>query len=650
MASVSGTRLVFRHDDGPESGFEMSNSGKDAVTDIRAIRELMQNALDASLGTEGQPRELRFKAFTMPLASVPHIGEYQQAFKSAVALLGSSEPPTGKNVIKRIERALARPDIDCLACIDRGAGISSEALVALYSQGRSNKKQTGLGSVGNGHLTAFAPSDLRYVLYAGRSASKVEVFGGHAVLATHQEESPNEAASAPVQLHHDGFIRNEAGLQENTLFNAERGGERLPPIFDEWLPSPESGSVVLIVGYQEISDPPQPLRDQVLSTAARYFLVALYDRTMAVSYEERREGREVGALARIEDPCACVHAIADKREQGKAERTLRTLRDGTLMPETEVVEAVGRGVRIWMRTRIEDSERRSPRVSIHRDGMHIEDNNPSYLTPGHFSGLAPFDVVVDLDSGHDFGELVREAEGASHDCIKPKHLAQGQEQKRLRDCLSRLRDYITNHAEQAERADSAWTPDELIMRGSEASRVPKRKPKHPREGGEGAGSEEGNKPGHDDHGDSEIETCKGSDSSDGNIDKTPKQPSDGSRSSGNRAGVSTSCRPDVADPLKYQVSWAIKDGENKAAELRMLLPSGTDQTSDKQIPPTTLRIATVIVDRTGAAMIGEGGSVEVSLGATGGAGSAVVVLAPDPPVPHLDRSCVVAEVVRRAPK
>ena len=202
MGSPYG-ELVFAVDNNPPQGFTNTDANRDQVKDEIVIRELLQNALDSGTGT----RAVRFVLDEVAASRIFGLDRYREAFEHACRYLAEDEPPTGKQMIKRIQRALNRDSLRCLFCYDDGNGIAEAELRSLYGSGRSTKRAAGRGSVGHGHLTSFVPSDLRYVLYAGRHAGAngdlSETFGGHAIVASHIVTAGN----GNTQRSADGFIR-----------------------------------------------------------------------------------------------------------------------------------------------------------------------------------------------------------------------------------------------------------------------------------------------------------------------------------------------------------------------------------------------------------------------------------------------------------
>ena len=131
--------LVFAEANEPIQGFVNNDADRDNTKDEKVIRELVQNALDASGPNGDEMAEISFTDVRVNRGDVPHLGEYEAAFRCARQMLEEDEPPTGEQVIRRIQKALKGDQVRCLICVDHGQGIDQDALNSLYGQGRSNK-------------------------------------------------------------------------------------------------------------------------------------------------------------------------------------------------------------------------------------------------------------------------------------------------------------------------------------------------------------------------------------------------------------------------------------------------------------------------------------------------------------------------------
>lgn len=613
-----GASLVFREDDGPLQGFTNLHANRDKTDDRTVIRELLQNCLDAS---ENGDCEVRITLSSVPNEEIPFIDDYSEAFGASIQHLEDKEPATGRQAIKRIKDRLEAQEIPCLICADNGSGIAPDQLRSLYGSGVSDKTAGSLGSVGHGHLTAFAPSDLRYVLYAGRRDGQ-DTFGGHAILATHKVDNLRSA---------DGFIRREEATDDQRCsFDEEPGGGTIPELLKNHIWN-DSGSAVMIVGYQPVSD--SDPTNLILGSAAQHFLVAMHGGKLSV---ELKTGQATRSLNSNDSLRRAIEEIHQTRQKKRALRSLATLENGTRFEKPNGIN----GVRVWMRTRLDEGEQWSPRVSIFRDGMWIVDNLKNFFEPRHFNGRAPFDAVVNLDSTRkgSFGDLARDAEGASHLEIRPTELSDSKQQEILRDHLNALHTFLFEQAEEATNRLSEYNPPELMLMGGAVNPVQprKRRTKQPdpigRETDDAPSPAPGEGPG-------------------------PKKPGGGKGSKrenvrqrvrpGNNAGIRTSCRPDSQRAGRFYVRWEITENSRQLMDLglRLCIPSGTDRTSRDQVRPEYLDIVTARSD--GSPLRVDGVEAHVPITPESSASGHVVVEVRG--VAPVDTGLVEAELVRRSP-
>ncbi len=480
----------------------------------------------------------------------------------------------------------------------------------------------------------------------------VETFGGHAVLATHQHKTGEQT----TQHHPDGFIRNSTNLSQNQLFDDERGGTKIPRLFDPWLPAGQHGSAIVIVGYRPINDSTsQPLSEQILAAAAHDFMVAVFDGSLQLTFHDDREpathsDKDQRALTANSLHRAVTWANSTRRAK-RAERSHKTLTEGIQLPEPQIRATCGPGVRIWLRPRLNRDESKRNRVSVFRDGMWIEDNPDEFLQPRHFGEQKPFDAVVDLSSDHPFGSLVREAEGASHSKIARSELDKPKS-KQLKVFMTALRDLLAANADPISREGEDTVLPELRLKLTGNAPLPKRKPKQApgteTAGGAGEGNTDGDLSGASNN-DKPVKT-PGRAGPGNTTDGEHGGQKTGAPPAGNSSGISTSCRPDPDIPGRYHITWAAtRPNSNRptAKGLRLLVPSGTDQTNERQIPPRYLPITPAsqgLVPHDAP----EQTSTEIRINTGANTGKVTVDLADGEHVPPLDRGLVKAEMVHRA--
>ena len=571
------TRLVFPPHGGAGAGFASPHVDREKVTEEAIIRELIQNALDAATGRE--PLQVIFCQEQIPTADVPCKSDYERTFKAARSyrqIQGRVDSPTERQAIDRISSCLQAPKVSVLVCTDFGTGIGEQDLRSLYNTGDTTKR-TGRGSVGLGHLTAFAASDLRYVLYAGRQQSGRITFGGHAILATCRGES---GAGSQNDAH--GYIR---GAQESidTPASEASGASHAPILVDRWLPENSvSGSAVAILGYA--SDEPGDLCDNILAAAAKNFIVAIHlnDLTVAVRTRIRQEtlldSRNLGDV------------LASKKEQQRVRRSLGVRgREAwsayeTLTSGLPILDDSLPGVKIWFRE-LASGERTL--VCFFREGMWIT-SQAKHLQKADFDDRVPFCAVVNVEhledeNGESVCSLIREAEGETHSQIRPTEITDIGMRRRLDEALERIREILQNHA--PERRAENIEPEQLRFFHGKTLTVTPKPPRRtvisdeneedvievPTGGDDGGGRGSGGK-------------GRGGGEDDGRR-RSPKRVI----AHGNTSGIRTASRH-LRD-RSWAVAWASDRFHSGGAVVRVVVPSGADETTDRYVSDEYLPIS-----------------------------------------------------------
>ena len=572
------TQLVFPPHGGGGAGFASPHVDREKVTEEAIIRELLQNALDAATGNSSV--HVIFRHERIPAAALPCKHDYEQSFNDALTyrqVQGSVDSPVERQAIDRIDSCLKAPTLSVLVCTDCGEGIGEKGLRSLYNTGDTTKR-SGRGSVGLGHLTAFAASDLRYVLYAGRHQSGHVTFGGHAVLAT----SRGESGSGPQQDAH-GYVR---GAEESvdTPASEASGASVAPDLVRGWLPEGGSGSAVAILGYA--SDETGDLLDNILLAAAKNFVVAIHLDALTVTARSGK-GRRVALGS---DNLGSVLAV--KREQQRVRRGLgvrgreawsayETLSSG--VPIT--VDGMP-GVSIWFR---ELSAGDRTLVCFFREGMWIT-SQAKHLQQADFDDRVPFIAVINVEEAEDEDiesvcSLVREAEGETHSQIRTTEITDPGMRRRLDAALVRMRDLLRDHASE-KRAENIEPEQLRFFHGKTLTVIP-RPPrrditfKETEEdildveldgedgGGRGSGGEGG-----------------GGGDGDGSR-KAPKR----TATRGNFSGIRTASRH--LGGRRWALAWATERFPSGAAGVRAIVPSGADETTDRYVSDEYLPIATL---------------------------------------------------------
>jgi len=435
------------------------------------VRELLQNCLDAAAEIEIKQAEVDFEILRVPLERIPGIESYRNHFEEAAAQRqAETQGRAEKRVIDRIRRILNEESVRLLLCRDNGVGLDRDRMRRILTQGNTSKDESGAGAFGIGHLTAFAGSDLRYVLYAGRWGDDGElhkIASGHAILAS------RALGNGEGGLGGDGFWLHG---EEATLFHQSPYPDRAPPLLQEELDRlTDTGSVVCITGFNNFRSEADPVQ-AIAQVAAKNFLVAIWEGKMVVRVRGENEAETV----------VTRDTLGDILEQEKGKK--RGAQTGRWLPGAQAYQAwqtLRDGVPFKLRdgtpVRIRPLEARKgrpeSRVQVFRNGMWIT-NSADALEPRHFRTCKPFAAVVMVADGR-LAELVRDAEGPEHRHLERSRLSR-QDSVEL---LERLREIAAELRQRAgeEEADDEFTPEGFVpLSGSlerKAEKVPSYRPR-----------------------------------------------------------------------------------------------------------------------------------------------------------------------------
>ena len=621
--------LVF-----PESwqldGFTTNITSRQAGEPDPVVRELLQNCLDAAVReADREYADIHFTIATRPLADLPGYSAYLEAFHAAKEGVQGPATYDVQSAIRRIEQVLGRREMSVLFCRDNGVGLNLDRMSALLSEGQSDKARQGAGSYGLGHLTAYAASDLRYVLYAGKSGD-YEISSGHAILASHKRGQVRHSAH--------GFWRTPSDF-----FSLEDGNfpTVVPEIMRHQMEQIHiSGTVVAIAGFNFFhEDDPNVALEAICRVAALNFLGAIWEGKMVVHVHDEDSGhtetvdREAlpDLLTSVQNQQRAPHAGWLAGEQ--AYRSLQTLRNGYVL-ETKI----DRSIKVYFRSLGANASERS-RVQIFRDGMWITNAAPE-LGSGAFGGVQPFDAVVllsdaDPEDHTEFYDLVRNSEGPEHrDLTKFRELPKDS-RTRLRIMLRELAARLREEAGDLDTT-AGFTPRGFALFGGEMERLAervRRSVRQPNEGGQEIG-----RPGGAEVEDGPRPERPGT--------RTPRQNARRGPSRGRALQARSSIVPQTGSDGQVRLLSAelqVDEGldPNDQLVLRVRLQSGSDATCDQPLPDTWLALSRVDVDNT---TLDAGGSFEVKI--PHDVGRMTISLKDSLP----DTVGVALDVVRRVPK
>ena len=469
-------------------------SGFRGLKPTAAVRELIQNGLDAATAAAVSPARMRFRVAQYRLNDIPAIDAYREAFAVAQQtqrkLFDNELPDNAKAITSDINQCLEKATCKVLFVLDNGVGLDKNRMRALLGDGLSVKEPGATGSFGNGHVVVFPASDLRYVLYGGLSAGNM-IGAGHAILASRQNKSGG------ASLSKDGYFVKS--LQEHDLFDRYvfPENEEIPTLIQDqlvWIKENwETGSVVAVIGFNRFreQDSETGIQEQVFRAAACNFLEAIHGDHLIVEIEE---GKTVARLDKKNLHTVLEEYKTDKRSTDsflsghRAYEALLTLEKGkSVSVETEMGD-----MEIMLRYPIDDG---ITHVDLCRNGMWITDRLPTFQN--HFGDLQAFHCVLPLRKNINVNRLVRKTEGPLHNSLLLNQLSK-QEKKKLHNVLRAIREKLRK--EVPHLSNEIFRPDdiflvrtgELVEGGSKPSTtgtptIVKRHPKSPEDTGGGGG-------------------------------------------------------------------------------------------------------------------------------------------------------------------
>ena len=583
----------------PESyksdGFTNSVTSAQAAAPDPVVRELLQNSLDAAVREAHHDRaEVHFTIARRWLRELPGLRAYERAFEAAVRereakVASNTHDQRGaiSRVRKVLEQSVDEPEMSVLFCRDNGVGLDRSGLESLLTEGNSNKAKDGAGSYGLGHLTAYAASDLRYVLYAGRrwNGRRAEIAGGRAILAAHKSKTTQHAA--------EGFWRLPADIF--TLGDSNYPTEAPPLLAEEMDRIDTSGTVVAIAGFNHFHDDDETTAfDDICRVAALNFMAAIWMGRMVVYVHDedwrRDEVVDADSLDRLLNP----HSTQQRLPTGmrgwlvgsQGYRALHTLMHGDVLDV-----GIDKSIKVHFR-RLDPKSNERSRVQIFRDGMWIDNDAPE-LGSSAFNGVEPFDAVVllhdaDPDDHGEFYDLVRNSEGPEHRGLTKYRELPRRERARLREMLKQLADRLRDEA-GAVKQEETYTPEGFAVFSAtdlrDASPVPRLRHR-PVAGdqtgtgttsGEAEGQQESNNPG--------KRTRQR---------HTRRAPAAGRAVRLRRTIVPVAAEGGVVRRVEAEIEMSRdRHSRQDRYELRMFVESGSDETCDQPLQPQWLGMRSV---------------------------------------------------------
>ena len=438
---------------GDLSGFTAAGiAGFHDLNPAAVVRELLQNSLDAAREAERDPAIIRFEIENHDMDLVPGIKSYRAAFELAVSgqkkVLCGELPDHATGIVRAISDCLKANECTTLFVLDNGIGLDKNRMKGLLADGLSFKGNEQTGAVGNGHLTVIPSSDLRYVLYGGRTEHNEIVGSGHAVLASHQLDGKRRSKDGfYVKVIRDDLVAPYVFAENDSVPDYIKN--KLEWIADAWKPG--AGTVVAVPGFNRFREhEEESLWEMVSQAAACNFFAAFAKKELRIEFRENGDEKflDKSNIAETLNKFSTEKRTRSGFLNGsRAFTAFETIKNGE---DVRVDTEIGC---ISMRLQYPFPRGGPSRVELCRNGMWIAENLPK-LQKHRFTNFKPFHCVILLNaSDGEIHQIVRKAEGPLHNHLEARKWLSDEEKLKLNNAMeavfSRIKEIVsTNDNEQ----------------------------------------------------------------------------------------------------------------------------------------------------------------------------------------------------------
>ena len=422
-----------------QSGFtNASTSASNDKDSSTIIREILQNSYDSAINEANRDTaKVKFIIDYIDKNQIPGILEYEQALE-AIKKEDLSKKEQEQDILNVIEEQLKSEKIPILYIVDNGIGFNQKKLVAILSDGISDKdnpNDSG-GSYGNGHFSAFNISDLRYVLYGGKFEDNSKLCSGQALLRTHKQ-------NGNLKLGTGFLLTKESSIEvENDIFYKN---ENIPNIIDNQLNLiEESGAVVGIVGFNFFNNEKdiEKVTNLISSSIIRNFYVAIHENDLEVEIITQDNTININNET--------LNDIFKKTQNEKSSPNYNTAKrfyDMLNYGKKQTITTKEGEVKIYYQLSNNDTK-----LALCRNGMWIDKSIPSPLNKGNFPSNKAFNALILAQKRTNFSTLIRRAEGNLHNNIRLNRFSNDKGGKDKREKLSislkEIKEFLSNIIEK----------------------------------------------------------------------------------------------------------------------------------------------------------------------------------------------------------
>ena len=397
------------------SGFRASGlSAYNNVDPHTVIRELVQNALDAAIEAKRDVVRLVFEIDKVDASQIPALAQYWEHLQCAIDTQRKKKNLVqSQSIVDAMEAVFYAGDVPVLWVLDNGIGLNDQGMEDLLGDGQSGKAdESTAGSYGNGHMTSFPASDMRYILYGGVHLEGRTV-SGHAILATHMHKRK--------MCSEDGYLAKK--VRTDVLFDRFDffDGSTMPLLKQklDWIEEIfGTGSAVGILGFNRFNrfrndDEVLAIIETVIAT---HFTPVICDGRMEIVL------RSHGKTLRTIDRYALEAILTRRRQRERRDRnsigpsgaqawdTLETLK-----PDYKYAIPTAAGTVRFHFRELSRTSGGSTHMQLFRNGMWITNDVP-HNKASDYRNVVPFSGVILLtpDEAKDACGLVGAFEGPRH--------------------------------------------------------------------------------------------------------------------------------------------------------------------------------------------------------------------------------------------
>ena len=288
-------------------------------------------------------------------------------------------------------------------------------------------------------MTAFAASDLRYIVYGGKTADGF-CGSGRALLAAWLDKNCETTRSPEGTLA-------EKEVKQNTLFDSGFFFLEEPPslLHKEITSIHKTGAIIAVLGFDGFElESNEKIINNILKIAASHFLPAVWQGRMTVTVRDGRINQVLnsGSVGTVLNPQGLIRRRGGiQLPEGIAYRSWKTINEG---------DPVENNLDVDIRLRLLGEQERTTRVNFYRDGMWITYEAPEVRGFGDYQ---PFDATVMVDIGSELYDLIRESEGATHYHINLANLASNTKKNRLKKLLQQITTLLKEQAKEISQEE-----------------------------------------------------------------------------------------------------------------------------------------------------------------------------------------------------